>query len=241
MHSSMRWIKHISANHRREQTSTMTIVLTMTSPNNAIPSKAAMASDELSCSRPCGLSCTEANEQLRLLVCNAYDLTSSLAVVARGTYLTWDRLPTNFRGTNLSGGTWENVRLLKKGWQYHECKGELDHSIHGPIRGDFWPQSPLRRSCTRNGSGGRCTYAKETRPDSAECKSKHRFYSDNWGHSPTISKILIYIHKRRALGKSVITATFTLMTLLEWILAAAINKAAESHAKNRKIGLCKQQ
>ena len=178
---------------------------------------------------------------IKVLVFNAYDLTSSLAVVARGTYLTWDRLPTNFRGTNLSGGTWENVRLLKKGWQYHECKGELDHSIHGPIRGDFWPQSPLRRSCTRNGSGGRCTYAKETRPDSAECKSKHRFYSDNWGHSPTISKILIYIHERRALGKSVITATFTLMTLLEWILAAAINKAAESHAKNRKIGLCKQQ
>lgn len=58
--------------------------LTMTSPNKAIPSKAAIASEELSCSRPCGLSCTDVDET-ELLVsiqCN-YLWTTSVIEVAR--------------------------------------------------------------------------------------------------------------------------------------------------------------
>ncbi len=55
---------------------------------------------------------------------------------------------------------------------------------------------------------------------------------DNGGHSPTISEILIYINKRWAIRKGIITASFALMTLLERVLAAAIDNATKSHIKH---------
>lgn len=138
----------------------------MTFPYKAIPSKAAIASEELSCSRPCGLSSTEGNKKMNSKWVGtkywAWVSTKRLQLKPSSTYSTSVHQPRNFRGTNLSDGTWGSSCLRQKGWQYHEYRGEFDRCIPAPIRGDASRQWQRRRCGIHSGSGDRCTCSKES-------------------------------------------------------------------------------